>query len=174
MEAAARWCTTAEAAAQLQVTRPTVIAWLRNRTLRGHIDDGARRRVWRVEVKSVEECLAARGGPGARRGRPSGSISEIAAELAGMRRRIDALEAAVGGSLGGTLSLRVLSSLVELLHVEGAESVTRAQRVKDATEYLAGLLNAKSPSGLGLEGKPATEGASFRSSTTEPPRNLKA
>lgn len=127
------------------VTRPTVIAWLSNGMLRGEMDLGASRRAWRVAVKSVDECLAVRGGPGARRGRPAGSIADLVAEVSLLRGRLDALEAAAGQDRVTTPSLLVLSGLVELLHSEGADSAVRAQNVARATEHLATILNTNAP-----------------------------
>lgn len=145
MAVGAGWCTTSQASARLGVTRPTVIAWLSNGTLRGERDLGTSRRVWRVAVESVEDCLAVRGGPGARRGRPAGSIAELVAEVSLLRGRLDALEAAAGQDRVTAPSLLVLSGLVELLHTEGADSAVRAQNVARATEHLAAILNTNAP-----------------------------
>lgn len=145
MSGAAEWCTTSQAAARLGVTRPTVIAWLGNGTLRGQVDSAASRRVWRVAVDSVDSCLANRGGPGARRGRPSGSIATLVAEVSLLRGRLDALEAAAEQERVAAPSRMVLSGLVELLHTEGADSAVRAQNVARATEHLAAILNTNAP-----------------------------
>ena len=145
MPSGTEWCTTSQAAVRLGVTRPTVIAWLGSGMLRGQVDSAASRRVWRVAVESVDACLSSRGGPGARRGRPSGSIASLVAEISLLRRRLDALEAALGRERVTAPSLQVLSGLVELLHTEGADSAVRAQNVARATERLAAILSTNAP-----------------------------
>jgi hypothetical protein len=134
------WCSAAEAAARLQVTTPTVINWVRKGALRGYQDDKPGPRNWHIEIDSVDEVLVERG-PGARRGRPSGSVAQLQAEINHINQRLQALEAAAaGGESIASPSLTVLSRLVQLLHAEGADTAARSQRVTQATEQLAALL----------------------------------
>lgn len=140
--------------AELGVTRPTVIAWLRKGTLRGHFASLGTRSVWRVERESVQECLSERGGPGATRGRPQGSVADVVHELQALSRRVEVLETTTGtgkftaGSQNAgpparqERALAVVSQLLELIRSEGTDAAIKSQRLADATEHLGSLLNA--------------------------------
>jgi|GEM_PF-6338508 len=150
----APWCSTSDAQVTLGVSRPTVIAWLRNGILRGQFVPQGGRSVWRVELESVQECLRTRNGPGATRGRPPGSVADVLNGLHALRLRVDALETTAStetitdGSPAADSPARdehvlaVVSQLLELIRNEGTEAALTLQRLADATDRLGSLLNS--------------------------------
>jgi excisionase family DNA binding protein len=133
------WCSTAEAAVRLEVTRPTIISWLRAGTLRGRRVSLGQRLQWQVEIESIEDLLKTRGGPGARRGRPSGSLAAIEPILRELESRIAALEnaAVAGGRLAETVG-----ELIDLLSADEVDAADRSRRLVKAQTRLAMSLRA--------------------------------
>ena len=132
-------CSTAEAAARLGVSAPTVINWARDGTLKAHQGQFGRK-AWRIDVGSVRKVLKARGGRGARRGRPPGSVSAVTNELAALSRRVQSLEQTVGG-LDAT-NAAVLEGLVRLLRTDGNERRAQSEEIIRTATELQGLLAA--------------------------------
>lgn len=130
-------CSTTEAASQLGVSVPTVIKWVRDGTLQGH-QRQVGRRSWRIEAASIRDALDDRGGPGAHRGRPSGSVTAVSSEVASLARRVQSLEQAVDGLDSTTAT--VLAGLVQLLHADGSERRAQSEEITRAATKLEELL----------------------------------
>ncbi|WP_372490239.1 helix-turn-helix domain-containing protein [Arsenicicoccus bolidensis] len=141
-------CSTAEAAAQLGVTVPTVIRWVRDGFLTGEQEELGRR-AWLVDVASVQDALTARGGPGARRGRPVGSVSAVASEVAALRRRVESLEQQTGDVDAPTASALVV--LVRLLQADSSDRRAQSEAISQAARSIEELLH-----GAGASPQPAT------------------
>ena len=141
-----RWMTTAEAARLLGVTSPTVLRWLRKGDLDGQLTARGMRQVWRVRRESAELLLDRRGGPGGLRGRPPGSVAELAATMSALQQRIAALEARTGAPTGkeaeasgsdahgsnageGQGAVVGMDDLVERLALEGLSLTESVQRL---------------------------------------------
>lgn len=131
-------CSAAEAAAQLGVTVPTVIRWVRDGLLTGE-QEQLGRRAWFVDVASIQRALTARGGPGARRGRPAGSVSAVASELAALRRRVESLEQHTGDVDVSTASALVV--LVRLLQADSSGRRAQSEAISQAARAIEELLH---------------------------------
>lgn len=150
---------TAQAARRLDVSKPTVHAWLDAGKLRGVSEVHGSRSYRRVEEESITELLAS-GRPDRRRALRPSRLQSVEAELEALRRTVDSLVAGTTPAVSGVssaeqerdeLRVRVVNLEEALARMATAGELQReadAARAKVVEHLLAALTGAEQADAL--------------------------